>query len=65
MRPSKGIAFAVAGVAVGLFGLSMSILGLIIAQQGTTSIGPMGVFGSLVAGVGVFIALLAVSAIKE
>ncbi len=65
MRPNKGIAFAVAGVTVGLFGLSLSILALIIAHQPSFNIGPGALIGSLVAATGILISFLAASAIKE
>ena len=65
MRPSKGTAWAVAGVSIGILGLAISLLGVSFAQGGGPNIGPEAFLGIAVAAMGMLVALLAASSIRE
>ena len=65
MSPSKGTAWAVAGVSIGILGLAISLLGQAFALGGGPNIGPEAFIGIAIAAVGMLMALLAASSIRE
>jgi hypothetical protein len=57
---NRSSAFAVAGVSIGIFGLSLSFIGISYQlAQNSTNFGPYPVFGALLAAVGMVISILA------
>ncbi len=64
MNPSKGTAWAVAGVSIGILGLAVSLLAVVITLEGSMNIGPAAFLGIAIAAVGMLAALLAASSIK-
>ncbi len=65
MKPNKGTAWAVAGVSIGILGLAFSLLGVVIALEGSMNIGPTAFLGIAIAAVGMLVALLAASSIRD
>lgn len=65
MGPSKGTAWAVAGVSIGILGLAFALLAVVVAVEGSTNIGMEAVLGIAITAVGMLVALLAASSIKE
>jgi hypothetical protein len=58
MSSSRGVAFALVGVSLGAFGITLSILGLANIQEGSSSFDVFPYFGVLVALIGVVISLI-------
>ncbi len=65
MNPSKGTAWAVGGVSIGILGLAISLLAVVITLEGSSNIGPAAILGIAIAAVGMLVALLAASTIRE
>ena len=64
MRPFKSVTFSLLGVAIGIFGLSVSIGGLALTQLYPNGVNIGIVVGTIIALVGVIVALAALS-VKE
>jgi hypothetical protein len=63
---NRVVAFAIAGVSIGIFGLSLSFIGLSYQlAQNTTNFGPYPVLGALLAAVGMVISILAAATFSD
>jgi hypothetical protein len=65
MPSNKGVAFALVGISVGIFGLALSILGLGIIQEGSMNFNAYVVLGVLVAFLGVVVSLVSAMSVKN
>ncbi len=65
MTPGKGTAWAVAGVSIGILGLAVSLMAVVITLEGSMNIGPTAFLGIAIAAVGMLVALLAASSIRD
>ena len=65
MLSNKGLAFALVGVSIGIFGLAFSLLGLAIVQEGSTNINAYVILGVLIALIGVAVSIASAPSIKK
>jgi len=65
MSSSKAVAFAIVGLSIGILGVTLSLLGLAIIQEGSTNFNAYPYFGVLAVVVGVVVSLISALAINN